>query len=120
MKAGTLKFTSTSTSGTTTTTTTTAPAMTTTVACGTTTVASGTCSSLTYVWSGYQGVNVNAPTFPTGVTIQAPVSGSTAKVTSMVVQTYDAQSAGTVPSRATQNETGEKVGVRIGTTMSPR
>ena len=32
-------------------------------------------------WSGYQGVNVNAPTFATGVTIPTPVSGSASPVT---------------------------------------
>ncbi len=35
-------------------------------------------------------------------------------MTAVVVETYDAQTGGTVPSRATQNQTGEKIGIRIG------
>ena len=102
--------------GATTTTTTPAGTTTTTTAPG---GGSGTCSSQTYTWNGYQGIHVSANTYATGVTIPAPAAGSTQKVTAMSVQTYDAQTAGTVPSRATQNETGEKIGVRIGTTDNP-
>ncbi len=74
-----------------------------------------TCTSHIYTWSGYLGVNVNTPTFSTGVTIPAASAGATKTVTAVVVETYDAQTGGTVPSRATQNQTGEKIGVRIGT-----
>ncbi len=74
-----------------------------------------TCTSATHSWSGYQGVNVNTPSYSTGVTIPAALAGETKTVTAVVVETYDAQTGGTVPSRATQNQTGEKIGIRIGT-----
>ncbi len=73
-----------------------------------------TCSSETFTWSGYQGVNKNNPLYATGVNINV-TAGETWTVTGVSVQTYDAQSPGTTPSRATLDEAGERVGIRIGT-----
>ncbi len=106
----------------TTTTTTTAPASTTTAAATTTTELVTTttvgviCGSATYTWFGHEGINAAAPTFDTGVTIPTTSAPATAKITSIVVQTYDAQPAGTTPTRVNQRENGEQIGIRIGTT----
>jgi glucose/arabinose dehydrogenase len=92
-------------------TTTTAPVSSTTLNGG-----SETCSTESFPWTGFVALHSLQTSYATGLVIPAPAVGETLRVVTVSYTTFEGKSAGAVPSRATEDEPYEQLGIRIGTT----
>ena len=75
-----------------------------------------TCRIETHPWNGFAMLHSSRTSFDTGASVRPPAAGESLAVVDVTYSLFNGKSPGSVPTRATENEPYEQMGISIGST----